>query len=161
MTKYVYMLWFKVEKGGCRRRDSWRHKAGMYGKTDPIYVGMSGHWATRFLDHCFNRESDFLHTFRLREIRIIYVEKMPTDNYNKALKYEKEIKGLTRPKKLELAQDEKNLLWNIVSSNLVHTLKYRNIKEPEIKQKVELYGTSPLYRVPVEYQQFVRQIIKE
>lgn len=109
MTKYyVYMLRVKVYKTSGKWRTGYgphsKRRCGMYGRDEFFYVGMTGNVNKRLEEHKLGIRSNFIRSFDVQSIDLVYVEQTGED-YQKTLKREKQIKRYSKKKKEELINE--------------------------------------------------------
>jgi len=72
------------------------------------YTGVTGNPVKRLWEHRCKLRSNFMKTFCIIPLHFVYLEKV--EGYYNALKREKQIKGFTRKKKLELIKSVRSVI---------------------------------------------------
>ena len=77
---------------------------------DTFYVGVTNNVGRRFIEHITGFH-DKSYTFSRRPLKLVYCKQF--DSPMKAIKYEKQIKGWTKAKKMALINNDLNLLHEL------------------------------------------------
>jgi putative endonuclease len=77
---------------------------------DTFYVGVTNDLGRRFIEHTTgSHESSY--TFKRRPLKLVFCKQFKSPN--KAISYEKQVKGWTRSKKVALINNDLNLLHEL------------------------------------------------